>query len=456
MVAAKAASAATMLVVAGLAARILPIEAVGSYFLAYSIVAVLGVALSFGMGDLGLRLVARATLLEGAGHVGRVVRRVLALMLLALTAAATVGLAGAAVLGGLGRLPAGLSVLVACLIVIWGTALACRLVLSGILRAIGKVVFSNVCANLVASALTAALLGGWWLAGTPGRLEAVISISVGAAVASTWLAFALLRHFVAEPIWSWRLERPRELLRDGLPIAAVKLLASMVLQGPLWTVAAFGGAAEAALYGASVRVAQSLGAAQTVSNLVGAPHVVTLQARGETRRLSRMSQALSLFALAPPLLTLGALLLLGREFMTLVFGPAFSASAGPLIILTAGRALQMAVRQRAHPAADDRPPACAPADRRRDGGRRDLRRGGRLPPHGHQRHGRRRVASDGRGRRGDGRAGTATAGLLAAQRARARQPREARPPAADATLRPMIYCCEAVRVGRKEMEGLPI
>jgi O-antigen/teichoic acid export membrane protein len=79
-----------------------------------------------------------------------------------------------------------------------------------------------------------------------------------------------------------------------------------------------------------------------VSNLVGAPHVVTLEARAETRRLTLMSQALSLFALAPPLLTLGALLLLGREFMALVFGPAFVASAAPLIILTAGRVLQMA------------------------------------------------------------------------------------------------------------------
>ena len=62
VVAAKAASAVVMLAVAGLVARILPIEAVGSYFLAYSIVAILGVAFSFGLGDLGLRLVARATL----------------------------------------------------------------------------------------------------------------------------------------------------------------------------------------------------------------------------------------------------------------------------------------------------------------------------------------------------------------------------------------------------------
>ena len=342
VIAAKAASAVVMLAVAGLVARMLPLEAVGSYFLAYSIVAVLGITLSFGMGDLGLRLVARATLLEGAGHVGRVVRRVLAFVLAALLAAAAAGLVGAAIVGGLGRLPAGLSVLTAGLIVIWGAALAYRLVLSGILRAIGKVVFSNVCANLAAGVLTAGLLGAWWLAGLPGRLDAVIAISAGAAIASTALAFGLLRRFVAEPIWSRRLERPGELLRDGLPIAAVHLLSSMVLQGPLWVVAVLGGAAEAALYGASVRVAQSLGAAQVVSNLVGAPHVVTLEARGETGRLTRMSQALSLVALAPPLVMLCALLLLGREFMALVFGPAFVASAAPLIILTAGRTLQMA------------------------------------------------------------------------------------------------------------------
>ena len=342
VVAAKAASAVAMLAVAGLVARILPIEAVGSYFLAYSFVAVLGFTLTLGLSDLGLRLVARATLLERAGHVAPVVRRVLAVALIALSAAVAVGLAGAAIAGGLGLLPGDLGVLATALTVIWGAVLAYRMVVSGILRAIGRVLFSNVCANLAASVLTASLLGAWWLAGLPGRLDWVIAISVVAAMASTVLATALLRHFVAEPIWTHRVECPGELLRDGLPIAAANLLSSVVLQGPLWVVAALGGTAEAALFGAGVRVAQSLGAAEVVSILIGAPHMVTLEARGETRRLARMSQALSLVGLAPPLIMLAALLLLGRKFMALVFGSAFVASAAPLVILTAGRALQMA------------------------------------------------------------------------------------------------------------------
>lgn len=342
VVMAKAASVVVMLAVTGLIARILPIEAVGSYFLAYSAVAILGVGLSFGMGDLALRLVARATLLEGTGHVGRVVRRVLGSVSVTLLAAVAAGLAGLVVLDGLHLLPAGLSLLAAALVVLWGATLAYRLVLSGILRGIGKVVFSNVCAHLAAGLLTLVLLSAWCLAGLPGHVAYVIAISLAAAVASVGLALALVRHFLAEPIGPRGLEQPGDLLRDGLPIAAVKLLSSTLLQAPLWVVAVLGGAAEAALFGASVRVAQSLGAAQLVSNQVGAPHVVTLEARGETARLARMSQALSFISILPPLVVLLALLLLGREFMTLVFGRAFAASAGPLIILIAGRVGQMA------------------------------------------------------------------------------------------------------------------
>ena len=215
-------------------------------------------------------------------------------------------------------------------------------------------------------------------------------------MASTVLATGLLRHFLAEPIWTRRLERPGELLRDGLPIAAAHLLSLMVLQGPLWVVGALGGATEAALYGASVRVAQSLGAAQMVSNLIGAPHMVTLEARGEIRRLSRMSQALSLVGLAPPLIMLGALLLLGRKFMALVFGPAFVAAPRRSIILTAGRTLQMACGNGRIAADHDRSPAPAAADRCIDCDRGGARRDGWLRAPGHRRRGRRRVAGDGR------------------------------------------------------------
>ena len=166
-------------------------------------------------------------------------------------------------------------------------------------------------------------------------------MNAAASLLSMALAIACLGKIIREPLVVLRPHEPRAVLRQSLPMMMGSLLPQSALQMTLWVVALAGSAVEVAQYGVAVRLLQGLTMLVAVSNLLGAPLVAELHATSDRRRLVAVAGTLATVSAVPIVLMTLAVMVVGEQLMTLVFGTFYKSAASVVVALGIGRSVQV-------------------------------------------------------------------------------------------------------------------
>ena len=325
--------------------RLLTPEQVGGFFMAYAAVQLLAHPCSVGLATASTRLVAEAIARRDAAAVYTGLIRAV------MWTAAVAAVIGASVIGVcldplaalLGPENGGLSG-VGTLLAIWTGTQAIRLVVAGLFRGRDRMGAAALFDGVLSNVLTAAVLGTTLALGATVSLHDVLSLVIAANVVSTAFAvITLYRTTLRGRVKS--LPYPlRRLLGVALPMMGTMLLPLAGSNGTLWIVGVLGGPGEAALYGAAMRLFQSLGILFAVSHLAGGPLVAELHVHGDRIRMQHMARAIAAVTALPALGAVLLLLFFGREFIEIIFGGGFYAGAiSVVLILSVGLTLQIAL-----------------------------------------------------------------------------------------------------------------
>jgi len=324
-----------------LLARLLGASGYGIYAYAYSVVWLLTLPAEAGLPGLIVRETARGMTEGDPGHVQGVWRwaaRVVAALSLAVVL--VLGPILIAWQGGL-RSPQGRTLA-------WALALVPLIAMGnlrgGALRGLQHIVAGQLPEFFLRPGLFLLLVAGAALLVTE-RLAApmAMAIHVAAALAAfvigTWMLWRLTPPAVrsAQPSVEskgWIVSSALFALIAGFSV--VNSQASIVILG------IFRAPVQVGLYRVAVQVAALASFGLQAVNMVVAPRFADLYARGNLERLQKLVTASARVVLAFNLMLTGLLILLGRSFFPLVFGPEFAASYQPLLILLVGQMVNSA------------------------------------------------------------------------------------------------------------------
>jgi O-antigen/teichoic acid export membrane protein len=326
-------------IVAGIAsqlllARLLPPDALGSFFLTQSLVLTCACVGEFGLNRPVARMIAADV---GAHRVGAARRVLQSAILIASISGAIVVLA---LEGGFGRwlaIEVFDSTFIASTIVLVGFWLAARMILSigaAVLQGLYRVGLSALFSGTLSGVILACASGILLLTGTDVEYRTIIVIAAAATVSSSAIcAWIVLRTFAGvEPEGP---SRTRELFGSTLPVYAAGLLQITAIQGDMWIVGAQLDPSDVALYGAAKRLTVLVGFPVVALSVVVPPMISDLYARGETLRLQRLLRGATTGACLPAIVVFALFMIFGREILTIAYGDVYGDAAIILQILCA-------------------------------------------------------------------------------------------------------------------------
>jgi O-antigen/teichoic acid export membrane protein len=126
-------------------------------------------------------------------------------------------------------------------------------------------------------------------------------------------------------------------LYEGWPLWLASLIAVLRAQVSGWFAAGFDSAEHVALFAVADRFALLLTAPLTIVNMLLPPVVAELHARGETKRMERVVQAVGGLASLPCIVILALIILAGRPTLGLLFGAHYEAAYLMLVVLCIGQ-----------------------------------------------------------------------------------------------------------------------
>lgn len=306
----------------------------GIYGVAMAAVSILGVPSQFGLPQLLTREVAAAQATADWGRLNGVIRWSARIGIVSSAAIVLLIVLWVVVLGpGIGSALGGSLVIGALLIPCIALGAMASAVLRGVLAVIPAQVTDALIRPLAHSLLLVALL----LAGRAITPVSAMGAGVVAAAVAFGVALTLARRRIPEAAKrASPLQHHREWLAAAFPMALTEGL--RVVQGQV-AILALGTMVDMAEVG-QFRVAASLMIAMmfplSVFNLVVAPHVSSLAAAQDRRRLGKLLNHAALGMTASMLLVLAPFALAGHELIGLVFGYEFAGAAPILLILGAG------------------------------------------------------------------------------------------------------------------------
>lgn len=321
-------------------ARGLGPAAYGVYGLAMSVVAVLAVVADLGAARLVLREVAAARVADDWGRVRGLLRwaRRTALAASALAAAVLLGWAWWEANSGSALGPA----LAAAALLVPLTVLAN--IQGGALRGLGRLVGGQLPDGLLRPAAFSLLLfAGALFLPALGAAEAV-ALAAASVFLSLGLGALLLRRALpAQAHGAPPRGEPRAWLRASSAMVFAELARALQTHAVLLILGALAASAVVGTYRAASSLLVVFAVADTMLNLVGAPVIARLHAEGDRARLQRLLFALALCSALGTLAVVAPFLLWREALVTLLLGPAYAASTGPLLILGLAFALGAAL-----------------------------------------------------------------------------------------------------------------
>ncbi len=343
--------ALTGLLSSALLARLLTPQALGTYFLAYSIV-------NFGtsLGALGLtgtvvRLVAQGM---GLNHFGRI-RRVISVVLgVGTLGALGVGLAYLLVGDDLAKTVFNAPALAAVTGLVAGWIMVGTLqgVLGETFRGFHDVRLATIlggqttgaATGLATVALLTASLFLLWLVNGQATVATIILLALCSGAVNTVVAGWLLHRKVMElppPIPDEGGEPdPKKVLREvlaiSLPLLTVGLVMMVRTNGDVWTLGAFLPQSELALYGAANRLVNMVTMPMVIVTAVAPPLIAEMYYQGKREDLEHALRGMATLTGIPALLAAMGCLFFAGPLLSLVYGNYYREGALVLVLLSIG------------------------------------------------------------------------------------------------------------------------
>jgi O-antigen/teichoic acid export membrane protein len=335
--------ALTGLISSALLARLLTPPALGTYFLALSILNV-GTSLgALGLTKTVVRLVAQGMGLNLFGQVRRVIRVVVGVCTLgALGVGFAYLLFGDDLARGVFHAPA--LAAITGLVAGWMVAWTLGGVLSETFRGFHDIRLASVLGGLAPLLLTTATLLVLWLVNGQATLATVVLLGSCSSAATTLVGGWLLHRKVT------RLPQPspdedqkahpkktlREVLSISFPLLIVTLVMMIRTSGDVWAVGAFLPQGELALYGAANRLSSMVSMSMVVCTAVAPPLIAEMYFQGRKEDLEDALRAMATLTGIPAVLASVACIFFPGSILGLVFGNYYREGAVVLAVLSLG------------------------------------------------------------------------------------------------------------------------
>jgi len=137
--------------------------------------------------------------------------------------------------------------------------------------------------------------------------------------------------------------KKREWLISGTLFALIAGFSAINNQASIIILGYYKNPDQVGVYSVATQVARLASFGLQVANMVSAPRIARLYALGETAKLQQLATASARAALLFSVFLITPFVVLGQAFFHLVFGPEFSASYTPLLILLVGQLINSAV-----------------------------------------------------------------------------------------------------------------
>ena len=344
--------ASTGLISSALLARLLTPQALGTYFLAYSI---LNVGTS--LGQLGLtgtvvRLVAEGMGLNLFGRVRRVIGVVLGVGTLG---ALGVGLAYLLFGDNLAQIVFKAPALAAItgLVAGWIMVGSLQGVLGEIFRGFHDVRLATILGGqttggAAAGGATVALLTAslflLWLVNGQATLATVVLLAICSGAASTlvagWLLHRTVRALPPQTLDDDPKTNPKKVLREVLSISLPLLIVTLVMMvrtnGDIWTLGAFLPQREVALYGAANRLVNMVTMPMVIVTAVAPPLIAEMYSQGRREDLEHALRSMATLSGIPAWLASMACIFFPSAILGLVYGNYYREGAAVLALLSIG------------------------------------------------------------------------------------------------------------------------
>jgi O-antigen/teichoic acid export membrane protein len=324
-----------------LLARILAPVELGSYFLLFSIIVLVGNLAQFGLGQAAIRLIGESLVAGSLYNPARVVRRV-----------TVYGLIGAAV-GALVLLGGGVDLLsrylfrstdlsdVALPVGLTAGLWTLRTLIAELFRALNDIkwasVFSRLSVGLVTVPIYFLIWVGWGHASLSQVLWVMFTASLAACLVGAWR----LRRKTIDMGASDHGGALPELARESWPIFLNALVVIPLSYVNIWLLAAYATQEDVALFGAAARLSGIVIVPLVVVNAVVGPLVAQFFAAGSMAMLRRILGASAGIALVVGLVAGGILILFRGQVLELAFGSFYIAAAGALTVITLAQLINL-------------------------------------------------------------------------------------------------------------------
>jgi O-antigen/teichoic acid export membrane protein len=343
--------ALTGLISSALLARLLTPQALGTYFLAYSILSV-GTALA----DLGLSRTVVRLVAEGMGlsHFGRV-RRVIGVVLSVGTLGALgVGFAYLLFGGDLAKAVFNAPALAAItgLVAGWIMVVTLQGLLAETFRGFHDIRLATIlggqttgaASGVATMALLTASLFLLWLVNGQATLATVVLLAICSGAVNTlvagWLLHRRVTRLYPQTADEGRKADPKKVLREVLSISLPLLIVTLVMMvrtnGDIWALGAFLPQGELALYGAANRLVSMVTMPMAIVTAVAPPLIAEMYSQGNREDLEHALRGMATLTGIPAWLASMGCIFFAGPILGLVYGNYYREGAVVLALLSIG------------------------------------------------------------------------------------------------------------------------
>lgn len=332
------------LAITALLARLLAPEAMGAYFLAFTMVTFLATASRLGLAETALWTIAESLGRGEPGNIRPVVLRIVA-----------AGAGGAAIVAlvlvlGAGRWLATdvfgsptLATIIP-LVALWMVLLGFQAILSESLRGFHAIGQATLHGGLLSGGLAVGGLGAAWLTRGQLTLGTAVGITIAAeAVGVAAGALALSRRVAGAVGPVCRTFETWEIMAYAWPLLVTQLLGRFRVDAGVWILGAARPEGEVAVYAAAARLVLLTGLTLQIVNAVVPPLIAELNVSERRGELQRMLREAATVAALPSLAVLAAFIFAGGPILRLLFGEPYAAGWVVLAILSVGQAVNALV-----------------------------------------------------------------------------------------------------------------
>jgi len=319
-----------------LLARILAPDALGTYFLIFSLALFLALVAQLGLNQAVVRLVAESM---GAGRPGRAAKAVRLVFRYG-----TVGALGVAVLLMVGAgewvtltvFDSPVMAGVVGLIAAWTIVLAYQKLLGESFRGFHDIRMASLAGGLTTSLLSATIFTALWLIKGQASLEQVLILILTATAINVLIAGLLMLRRI-KLLKSQASLSSKDIYNIAMPLWITGLTFFAVTQADLWILGIFRSQEEVALYGAVIFLVKLVAMPLIVINAVLPPVIAEMFSQGKKQELEHVLRTTATLAAAPTFLVLTIFILFGEPILGLLYGDYYRLGATVLILLSFGQ-----------------------------------------------------------------------------------------------------------------------